>query len=154
MGVFMSLLPSLLTSRHRNYPQAWTDVDDIFDTFNDMLSRFKTDVALNGRTFALDVEEQEDRYVIEAEMPGAEKKNVDVTLQDHLLTIKLNEKGESEKKARSFVRKERWEGSASRSITLPLSADSDMVDATLKDGMLKVVVKKMPASKTKKIAVQ
>ena len=147
----MSLLPSLISSRFRNTPRAWSDIDEVF---NDMLSNFKTNVAANGRTFALDVEEQDDRYVVEAEMPGAEKKNVDVTLQDHLLTIKLNEKGESEKKERNYVRKERWEGSASRSIGLPLSADSEAVEATLKDGMLKVVVKKLPASKTKKIAVQ
>lgn len=147
----MALLPSLIPNQLRNTPRGWTDIDAVL---NDMLSSIKTDEVNNGRTFALDIEEQDDRYVVEAEMAGAEKENIDVTLQDHLLTIKLNERGESEKKERNFVRKERWEGSSSRSITLPLSASSEAVEASLKNGMLKIVVKKLPANKTRKIAVQ
>jgi len=144
----MTLLPSLIPSRFRTVLRPPLDIDDMF---SDMLANFR---GTNGNRFALDVEELDDRYVVEAEMPGVDKKDVDVILQDHLLTIRLNEKGESEKKDKNYVCKERWEGSASRSLALPFSADGEAVDAALKDGVLKVTVKKLPASRTKKIAVQ
>ena len=147
----MSLIPSRVPSRLRQVARPSFDIEDMF---NELLANFPGGAPANGNRFALDVEELDDRYIVEADMPGADKENVDVTLQDHLLTIKLNEKGESEKKEKNYVYKERWEGSATRSVTLPFSADSEAVDATLKDGVLKVTVKKLPASRTKKIAVQ
>lgn len=147
----MTLLPSLIPSRFHSLSRPWSDLDDVF---SEMLTNFKSEIRGKGGRFALDVEELDDKYVVEAEMPGVEKKNLDVTLQDRLLTIKVNESGQSEKKERNFVCKERWEGSSSRSITLPLATDSESVDANLKDGVLKVTVKKQAASRTKKIEIQ
>lgn len=147
----MTQLPSLVPPRFRNLvSRPWTDIEDLF---SDLIPSFKSD-ALGKGTFALDVEEKDDKYIVEAELPGVVKGNLDVTLEDKLLTIKVNDAGESEKKGRNFVRKERWEGSASRSIMLPFAADSDGVEANLKDGVLKINVKKQAPSKTKKIAVQ
>ncbi len=146
----MTFLPSLIPSRFRGSVRPWSDFEEFF---TEMLPAFKSEAVGKGQ-FAIDVEELNDRYVIEAELPGVDKKNLEVTLQDRLLTIKVDESGQSEKKERNFVRKERWEGMASRSVMLPMAANSDGVEANLKDGILKVSVKKQPENGTKKIAIQ
>lgn len=89
---------------------------------------------------------------IDAELPGVEEDDIDVQLQDNLLTIKAEKRFEEEEEGRST----RSYSSFSRSVALPYDVDGDRVEATFKNGVLKLTLPKPPeiAAKTKKIAVQ
>jgi HSP20 family protein len=128
----------------------WTDLDEYF---NDALENFRAEYAGSARRFAIDVEEDDAKYTIEADLPGIEKDCVRVTLHDRMLTIQVRDEGRSEKKEKNYVCKERWEGSASRTVTLPLATDEKDIEAGLRNGILKIEVKKHPESRTKKIDI-
>lgn len=104
--------------------------------------------------FSMDIQELDDKYVIEADMPGVKKDNIDITLQDHLLTIQVKKEEEKETKEKNYISRERFFSTASRSVTLPHAANEDDVEASLKDGVLKVNVKKQNNGKRKRISVK
>lgn len=98
-----------------------------------------------------DIEETEDAWVIEAELPGVDKKDVDVELRDSELTIS----GEIKEKERKGVlrRQTRRTGRFEYHVTLPGAADQEHVEATLHGGVLSVRVPKSEMSKPRHIEV-
>ena len=105
------------------------------------------------RGFPLDVVEETARYVIEASLPGVSKDDIEVSLEDNSLTIQVkpDERGENH---RNYLYRERWLGAASRTIALPFTSSEGEVEATLKDGVLTLVVNKTPEKQVKKIAIR
>lgn len=149
----MTILPSLFESRSRSplLPRR-----ERFGDLEDVMESFFTQVPVwtgNGRQFPIDIEELDNRYMVYAEIPGIQKKDVEVTLQDRVLTIQVNREKEFEDKGKNYLRKECYRGAASRSIMLPHAASEMDVQAILKDGVLSVTVNKEPAERTKKIAI-
>jgi HSP20 family protein len=109
--------------------------DDVFRGFDD--SRFW------GRRSAwpsVDVEETEKEYRVTAELPGLEERDVEVLLQDGLLTVRGEKKHETETRNRSYS--ERFYGRFERQITLDRDVDESAVKATFKNGVLTVTVPK------------
>ena len=103
---------------------------------------------------AIDVLEDRDNIIILCDIPGVDMKDLDLTITKDVLTIK-GEKKEGEKKENGRVFKnETWEGNFQRTIALPEGVDSEKVDATLKDGVLKVVAPKMEEVKPRQIKVK
>lgn len=107
---------------------------------------------------AIDVCEKDDRIEIKAELPGMDEKDIDVELTDRMLVIsgeKKEEHEEGEKEGNYYVSERRY-GSFKRSVAVPDGIDHGKVDATFKNGVLTVVLKKTPESreKTKKIKVK
>ncbi len=151
----MAYLPSFFESRSR-VPSFFRRnlLADVENMMNEAFRDFGTEIIPNGGRFAVDVEEQQDKYVVEAELPGVDKKDVNVTLHDRSLTIQINQSGEKEKKEKTYVCKERWTGSSARTIALPEAGSDEGVEAALKDGVLHVTVRKQPNVKTKRISVQ
>ena len=99
--------------------------------------------------------EEEAAYVIKAELPGIEMKDIDVEITGNRISIKREKVSESEEKkdekGREFHRVERRSGSFQRTMTLPFDIDADNVSAAVKDGVLTVTVPKPPeAVKTAK----
>ena len=104
---------------------------------------------------SIDVSETDKDMTIEAELPGVDEKNIDVTLTDNLLTIRGEKKQEEEEKKKDYHLTERSYGSFSRSMTLPFDADPAKIKADFKDGVLTITLPK-PAeakAKVKKIAI-
>jgi len=103
---------------------------------------------------AFDISETEKEYVISGEIPGIEPKDLEVTLNDGILTVKGEKKQESEEEEENYHRVERHYGSFQRSFRLPENIKRDDLDATYKDGILKLTLPKSEESKVKKIEVK
>lgn len=103
---------------------------------------------------AFDISETEKEYVISGEIPGIEPKDLEVTLTDGILSIKGEKKQESEEKEENYHRVERHYGSFQRSFRLPENIKRDDLDASYKDGILKLTLPKSEQIEVKKIEVK
>lgn len=102
----------------------------------------------------VDVVENNEAYVIKAELPGISKNDVKITLHENVLTIKGEKKQEKEEKDRNFHRVERSYGSFERSFTLPSGVKDDKIEAAYKDGILTITLPKAEEAKPKEIEVK
>jgi HSP20 family protein len=102
---------------------------------------------------SVDVEETEKEYRVTAELPGLEERDVEVLLQDGLLTVRGEKKLETEARNRSYS--ERFYGRFERQITLDRDVDDGAVNATFKNGVLTVTVPKnaRAVERTKRIPI-
>jgi HSP20 family protein len=103
---------------------------------------------------ALDISERKDAYVVTVEVPGIKAEDLDITLEDGLLTIKGERRFTQETSEQQFHRVERRYGGFRRSITLPAQVKADQIEASFEDGVLEVVVPKAEEAKPKKISVR
>ena len=101
----------------------------------------------------LDVREDGDELVVEASIPGMRPEEIEVEIEDCMLTIKGETKREYEEKKKDYLLKERSEGSFYRSIRLPETVMSEGATSSYKDGVLTVTMPKKAESKPKKITV-
>jgi HSP20 family protein len=102
---------------------------------------------------AIDMYEQDNKYMVKAELPGMKEDEVDVSVVGDRLTIKGKKKAESEVKEENYYRSERSYGSFFRAIDLPPDADPEKVEANYEDGVLEVVIAKTAAAKPRKVTV-
>ena len=103
---------------------------------------------------AVDVYEDEDKLVVKADLPGVEKENISVDLQNGMLTIKAERRCENEEKdGRTFYRREMTYGSFTRSFSLPSDVVAENVKAEHTNGVLTVEVPKPEARKPKQIKI-
>jgi HSP20 family protein len=103
---------------------------------------------------ALDISERKDAYVVSVEVPGVKPEELDITLEDGLLTIQGERRFTQESSDQQFHRVERRYGSFRRSITLPSRVQADQIEASFENGVLEVVVPKAEEAKPKKITVR
>jgi len=126
----------------------------MFDQFfhGDVLA----DESFFGRdwTPAVDVVENNDSYVLKAELPGMNKDEVKITLENNVLTIRGEKRNESEKKENNYHRVERSYGMFERSFTIPGSIKTNDIDAQYKDGVLTLTLPKAEEAKPKQIDVK
>jgi len=103
---------------------------------------------------AFDISETEKAYMITGEIPGIDSKELDITLLDGILTIKGEKKKEKEDTDENYHRVERHYGSFQRNFRIPEKVKTDKLDATYKDGVLKLTLPKAEVTKPKKIEVK
>ena len=110
---------------------------------------------VHALTPSIDVQEREGEYEITAEIAGVSEKDLDVSLEDHVLTIRGEKKSERDEKEGNYHLIERSFGTFERALRLPEGIDSGKIKAKFKDGILRVTVPKTVEAKetTKKIAV-
>jgi HSP20 family protein len=102
---------------------------------------------------AVDVYEDDKAVVLKLEVPGIEEKDLDVSVENHTLTVKGERKFEKEEKEENFHRIERRYGSFFRAFTLPTTVDTENVQASYNAGVLKLELKKKPEAQPKQIKV-
>jgi len=102
----------------------------------------------------VDIYETDDAVVVKAEVPGIEKDQVGIEVKDGVLTLRGERKFEKEVKEENYHRMERSYGTFSRSFSVPSSVDPEKISATLKDGVLEIVLPKVEKAKPKQIKVQ
>src|SRR5258706_2309458 len=123
-------------------------MDRLFDTFGTWPNETASDV-----TPRVDVSETDKEIDIDAELPGLEDKDIDVTLSGDTLTIRGEKKSEHEEKKKNYYVSERSYGSFSRSIQLPFDADPNNISAKFDKSVLHIAIPKPEhiAAKTSKI---
>lgn len=121
------------------------EIDRVFDDFSHF--RFGR---LSLSAPRIDVSETDGQYVIEAELPGVDPKEVDLSLDGDVLTIKGEKRIDREDKNKDYHLVERAHGAFSRSVVLPFAADADAIKATFDKGVLRVTAPKPPEAKSEK----
>lgn len=102
---------------------------------------------------ALDVVEEKEQYVLKADLPGINKEDIKVSLENGILTIEGERKSEAEDKDKQVHRIERSYGRFVRSLNLGTRIDDSKIRASYKDGVLQLNVPKAEAAKPKSIDV-
>ena len=102
---------------------------------------------------SVDIFETDNEVVVKAEMPGMNANDIDVRLENNVLTLKGERHFEKEAKEQNYHRIEREYGSFTRSFALPRAVNGDRVSAEYKDGILKIVLPKKEETKPKAIKV-
>jgi HSP20 family protein len=102
---------------------------------------------------AMDLVETEDAFVLRADLPGLSEKDVNIELEDNVLTISGERKAEHEERKEGYYRVERASGTFSRSLTLPEGVDPEGVSANFERGVLEVRIPKPEQRKPRKVAI-
>jgi HSP20 family protein len=100
-----------------------------------------------------DVYEEDDRIVLEIEMPGIKVEDIHLTLEGNALSISAERKIENDRKPDRYQRVERYYGSFSRTFTLPATVDPDSVEAKYEHGILHVSMAKKANARPRQIKV-
>ena len=103
---------------------------------------------------ALDVSETKDSLIVKAEIPGMEPKDIDISISGDLLVLKGEKKQKTEEKKENFHRVETRYGAFSRTIRVPVSVDSEKIEASYDKGVLKIVLPKKEEIKAKQIKIK
>ena len=126
----------------------------MFRDFDDMFEDFAGPMMQNGFSPAVDIYEEGDMLVVEAPLAGIDIENVEIAIENDILTIE----GKSEKKTeiddKDYYRKEVRYGSFHRAIALPKSVDGNNAEATYKEGVLKVLIPKSEGNKKQTIEIK
>jgi HSP20 family protein len=102
---------------------------------------------------AVDLYEKDDHFVIKAELPGVNKKDITIDLKDRVLKLSGERSIENEVKEENYYRRERSYGKFQRTFTLPADIDSDKIKAEFNDGLLQIEVPKPEQQKPKKVMI-
>ena len=103
---------------------------------------------------SVDLSETKDGFILKAELPGLDAKDIDVSLSGNILTIKGERKKEEEKKDEHHHYVERSYGSFQRSFQLPVEVNGDKIEATFDKGILKVTLPKVQEARKKEIEIK
>ena len=127
----------------------------LMNEVNEPFSSLTGDESLNAGSFVppVDVYEDEQGIQLKMEVPGIDEKNIDIRLENNVLTVSGERKIEEEEKQENFHRIERRYGTFSRSFTLPNTVDNDSVSANYDKGLLTISLGKRADAKPKQIKV-
>ena len=103
---------------------------------------------------SVDVREEENRFVVQVDLPGVDGKDIEITAEKGVLTIKGERKSESKKTEAGYERVERVAGTFLRRFTLPETAQADGITAKQANGVLEVSIPKQAQQQPKRIEVQ
>ncbi len=130
-----------------------------FEDFYNVLDDFFTNPIQRSRSlmndsFKLDIKDEEDKYVVEADLPGVKKEEIDLNLSEGRLTISIQREEKEEKEEKDYVHRERRYSSMVRSVYLGDIKEED-INAKLEDGVLCInIPKDEEKEKTKKIPIE
>jgi HSP20 family protein len=131
-----------------------SEMNRLFNTF------FDTSAPSNGGSTplrrwipAMDLVETQDDFVLRADLPGLSEEDVNIELEDNILTISGERKAEHEERKEGYYRVERSSGTFSRSLTLPEGVNPDGVRASFDRGVLEVRIPKPEERKPRKVAI-
>jgi HSP20 family protein len=132
------------------------EMENMFDRYNRAGGRsLDTDLGFADWSPTVDIEESDNFYLIRADVPGVDKKDINVHMDKGVLSItgEKHEKKETGKGTKRH-RTERYSGSFARRFTLPGTIQADKIDATYKDGVLSLMIPKTEEAKPKSIDIK
>lgn len=134
-----------------------TNGDSVAGTFDRMMDDFFNDLPgwnLDVRSPAADVREENDRYILEVELPGMTEKDIDVRVEENLLTVSSKKEEQKEEKKGGYIMKERKAMAFKRSFVLPNDVDKDRIKAKFRNGLLELVIDKKEEAKPRSIEIK
>jgi len=132
------------------------EMENMFERYNRAGGRdLDTDLGFVDWSPTVDIEESDNFYLIRADVPGVDKKDINVHMDKGVLSI-TGEKHEAKEtgKGTKRHRTERYSGSFARRFTLPGTIQADKIDATYKDGVLSLMIPKAEEAKPKSIDIK
>jgi len=103
---------------------------------------------------SVDVREEDNRFVVYADLPGVDAKDIEITAEKGVLTLRGERKSETKNEANGFERVERVAGSFLRRFTLPEDANADAISARHVNGVLEVTIPKQEQVQPRRVTVQ
>ena len=155
------LIPWRTRNHHLTRPQRMenrlldlrTEMDRLFDEFYgdefSMGPHFKGIEGLGDFAPKMDIDETEKEFTVSAELPGLKPEDVDISLDDNILTIQGEKRSEKKQEDKHSYHMERSYGSFARSVRLPSQVDPEKIEANLKDGLLKITLPKSKEAQEK-----
>lgn len=138
----------------------WATLTDVRNEIDRLFGRNGTGlwddgsrVATSEWVPAVDIREDNDKYVIHADLPGVDPNNIDLTLEKGVLSIRGERRFDSEQAHQGYSRVERARGVFHRRFSLPDTADSEKVSARYINGVLEVTIPKQEQVQPKRISV-
>ena len=145
----------LATRREEPLYALQRQMHDLFDNFLGFsLDPFDVGQSVASFQPKMEVKESDKEFTITAELPGIDEKDVEVTLEGDLLTIRGEKKEEHEEKKEGYYRSERSYGSFQRSLILPETIDAENLKAESKKGILKITLPKKPEAQVQKKKIE
>jgi HSP20 family protein len=117
---------------------------------------FNGSLARTNRSFApaVDVIERDDAFLLKAEVPGMSPDQIDLQVEDEVLTLRGEQKSEHNEERKGYRRIERSYGSFARSFTLPRGTNVDAIEASVENGVLTVRIPKVQAATARKLQIK
>ncbi|MFQ5344807.1 MAG: Hsp20/alpha crystallin family protein [Mariprofundus sp.] len=133
----------------------WQELESMNRQLSHLLDDSHIGVSTEAEQWAprVDIRETDDALLVQAELPGIDKKDIHLEVKDGVLTLSGERRYEKDVKEENVHRVERAYGRFSRSFSLPTNVDADKVNASMKDGVLKVRLPKRESAKPKAIAI-
>ena len=130
-----------------------SEMNRLFNTFFDTPTHSNGITTLRRWVPAMDLVVTDEDYVLRADLPGLSEEDVNIELDENVLTISGERKSEREERKEGYYRVERASGSFSRSLTLPEGVDAEAIRASFENGVLEVHVPKPEQRKPRKVAI-
>lgn len=131
------------------------EVNRLFESrLGDLQEGDSSSIVTSGWRPAVDIKEEDNRFVILADVPGIDPKDIEVTMEDGVLTLKGERSTQTEEEREGYKRIERARGTFYRRFSLPDSADAEGIKAKGNDGVLEIAIPKHERVQPRRIAVQ
>ena len=141
----------------------WNPIRDMFSLRNHMnrafgdfyfpTNREEGDLPMWNWNPVVDVYDNDDNIVLKAEIPGIDKKDIEIDVKGRVLTLKGERSSDNEVKEDNYYRRERCFGKFERAFNLPVNVELDKIKANYKDGVLEIEIPKPEEKKPKQITV-
>ncbi|OGO91120.1 MAG: hypothetical protein A3F10_01440 [Coxiella sp. RIFCSPHIGHO2_12_FULL_42_15] len=135
-------------------------ISQLHNDFNRLLSPFEQknldllEMSASEWIPTIDIQEEDMQYIVHADVPGVKPSDIEISMENAVLTIRGKRKTEIKEKEGSFLRVERCMGSFLRQLTLPESVDEKRIEAGYCDGVLRIRLPKMAKGKEHKIQIK
>ena len=131
------------------------NLQNVFEPYDrEITGDDSSDVVTSRCRPAVDIKEEKDRFVIYADLPGVDPKDIEITMDQGVLTLKGERSEETKEEREGYKRVERVSGSFYRRFSLPDTADFDHIEAKGKNGVLEITLPKHEKVQARKITVK
>ncbi|AXF97203.1 Hsp20/alpha crystallin family protein [Spiroplasma phoeniceum] len=144
-----------LTNYDKNVNRRLNTIDDIFSNFFEDFNKLTHPIYENKSVSPkIDFYETDTKYCLNAELPGILQENIDLKINNNILTIQTKKAEKKEETKNNYHIQERYFGSFYRSIELPNNINENKISASFENGVLNIKIPKQEETKTKKILIK
>jgi HSP20 family protein len=130
------------------------DIDQMLARTSETSTNGDSTIATSAWVPAVDIKEEAQQFVIEADIPGVDPKDIEIFMENGVLTLKGERQSVNEEEAKNYKRVERTHGTFYRRFSLPDTADAEKVTASGQNGVLQITIPKRELALSRKITVQ